>query len=175
MPSLSAAKEFNATFRPASLPVAVFVGGTPGIGRATAEAFAHYTKGNAHIIIVGRNKGAAESILASFPRPSTPTGWKHEFVGCEASLMKNIGAFTGVLLKRVPKINFLVISSGYASLLGGHDTEESIDHQLALRYYGRWKFISDLVPALRAAAEGGEAAKVMSILDTASGMPVTLA
>ncbi|KAJ6592609.1 hypothetical protein B0H19DRAFT_1088142 [Mycena capillaripes] len=104
MLSLSAAKQLNAAFLPAYLPVAVFVGGTSGVGRATTEAFAHYTKGNAHIIIVGRNKGAAES--------STPTGWKDEF---------NIGAVMVILLKRVPKINFLVASSGDASLLGRHE------------------------------------------------------
>ncbi|KAJ6530303.1 hypothetical protein B0H19DRAFT_1006430 [Mycena capillaripes] len=172
MPALTAAKASNATFSPAYLPVAVFVGGTSGIGRGMVEAFARYTKGNAHIIVVGRNKAAAEAILSSLSKPLTKTGWQHEFIACEASLMKNIGTFTADLLLRVPKIHFLVISSGYASLLGRHETEEGIDHQLALRYYGRWKLISDLLPALRAASTAGEAAKVMSVLDTANGMPV---
>ncbi|KAJ7862065.1 hypothetical protein B0H13DRAFT_2567564 [Mycena leptocephala] len=90
MPSLSAAKVFNAKFSPAYLPVAVFFGGTSGIGRGIVEAFARYTKGNAHIVIVGRNETAAESIIATLPKPLTKTGWKHEFVACEASLMKNI-------------------------------------------------------------------------------------
>jgi NAD(P)-dependent dehydrogenase (short-subunit alcohol dehydrogenase family) len=137
------------------------------------EAFARYTKGNAHIVIVGRNKAAAESILASLPKPSSPQdGWQHEFVPCDASLMKNVGAFTDELLKRIPKINFLVISSGYASISGRKDTEEGIDEQLALRYYGRWKFISDLLPALREANSAGEASHVMSVLDPVNGIPV---
>ncbi|KAJ7908898.1 NAD-P-binding protein [Mycena leptocephala] len=144
MPSLSAAKAFNAK-------------------RGIVEAFARYTKGNAHIVIVGRNETAAESIIATFPKPSTETGWKHEFVACEASLMKNITV-----------INFLVISSGYVSLRGRNETEEGIDHQLAVRYYGRWKMISDLLPSLRAANNAGEASKVLSVLDTDNGMPVDL-
>ncbi|KAJ6456589.1 NAD-P-binding protein [Mycena vitilis] len=172
MPSLAAVQASNATFSPAFLPVAVFVGGTSGIGRAMVEAFARYTKGNAHIIIVGRNKPAAEEIIASLPKPANKTGWQHEFITCEASLMKNIGVFTRDLLARVPKVNFLVLTSGYVSLLGRHDTEEGIDHQLALRYYGRWKFINDLLPALREANEAGEASKVLSVLDTVSGIPV---
>jgi NAD(P)-dependent dehydrogenase (short-subunit alcohol dehydrogenase family) len=174
MPSLSAAKAFNAKFSPAYLPVAVFFGGTSGIGRGIVEAFARYTKGNAHIVIVGRNETAAESIIATLPKPSTETGWKHEFVACEASLMKNITVVTSGLLERFPKINFLVISSGYVSLRGRNETEEGIDHQLAVRYYGRWKMISDLLPSLRAANNAGEASKVLSVLDTDNGMPVDL-
>ena len=55
MPSLAAARAANAAFSPSYFPVAIFVGGTSGIGEATARAFARYTKGNAHIILVGRN------------------------------------------------------------------------------------------------------------------------
>ncbi|KAJ7328734.1 NAD-P-binding protein [Mycena albidolilacea] len=173
MPSLASAKASNSTFRLTYLPVAVFIGGTSGIGRAMVEAFAQYTKGNAHIVIVGRNKAAAESILASLPKPSLPQdGWQHEFVPCDASLMKNIGAFTDELLKHIPKINFLVISSGYCRFSGRKDTEEGIDEQLALRYYGRWKFISDLLPALREANSAGEASHVMSVLDPVNGILV---
>ncbi|KAJ7450063.1 NAD(P)-binding protein [Mycena galericulata] len=148
MPSLSAVKAFNSAFSSPYLPVDVF-------------AYARYTKGKAHIILIGRNRKAAESILGSLPTPSTQQGWKHEFVACDASLMKN---------NRV--VLYLVISSGYASLLGRNETEEGIDHQLALRYYGRSKLLSDFLPALRAANRSGETSKVMSILDPLHGAPV---
>ncbi|KAJ7123887.1 hypothetical protein C8R43DRAFT_42726 [Mycena crocata] len=174
MPSLTAVRAFNLGWSSGThLPVAIFVGGTSGIGRAIAEAFARYTKGNAHIILMGRNRPAAESILASFPKPAAAeSGWRHEFVACDASLMRNIGATTGELLQRVPRINYLVITSGYASLMGRTETEEGIDHQLALRYYGRWKLINDLLPALREAKRLDQPSKVMSVLDTDSGSPV---
>jgi NAD(P)-dependent dehydrogenase (short-subunit alcohol dehydrogenase family) len=173
MPSLPAVRAFNAAFSPSYLPVAVFVGGTSGIGQAMAEAFARYTKGNAQIILIGRNRPGAESIIASFPKPaSMKSGWRHDFVACDVSLMKNIQMVTSDLLRRLPKINFLVISSGYVSFLGRNETEEGIDQQLALRYYGRWKLISDLLPALREANRLGEASKVMSVLDPLSGAPV---
>lgn len=45
-------------------PVAVFVGGTSGIGQGMAEAFNRHTKGNADIVLVGRNRSAAEEIIS---------------------------------------------------------------------------------------------------------------
>jgi NAD(P)-dependent dehydrogenase (short-subunit alcohol dehydrogenase family) len=173
MPSLPVVRVFNSAFSPSYLPVAVIFGGTSGIGQAMAEALARYTKGNAHIILIGRNRPAAESIIASFPKPaSTESGWRHEFVACDVPLMKNVHAVTSDLLTRLPKINFLVISSGYLSFRGRNETEEGIDEQLAVRYYSRWKLISDLLPALRQANRGGEASKVMSVLDPLRGTPV---
>ena len=56
MPSLSAARSSNELYSPGYPPVAVFVGGTSGIGQAMAEGFARYTKGNARIILVDVNE-----------------------------------------------------------------------------------------------------------------------
>lgn len=154
MISISEARSINASFSPAyPLPVAIFVGGTSGIGEAMARHFARFTKGNAHIIIIGRNKTAAEETIASFPTPSESEGRQalHEFVYCDATLMKNIDATTKDLLARIPKINFLILSPGYLSARGRDETEEGIDKSMALRYYARFKFIRDFMPLLRKA------------------------
>ena len=177
MPSLSVAREANAKFAPSYTPVAIFVGGTSGIGQAMAQAFARYTKGNAHIIICGRNRAAAESIIASLPKPTLPDDAQrplHEFVHCDATLMKNVHAMTKDLLSRLPKINFLVLSPGYLSLKGLDETEEGIGRQLALNYYARWKFIDDLMPLLRNAKDAGEDAKVFSVLAAGDGQKMDM-
>ncbi|KAJ7733866.1 hypothetical protein DFH07DRAFT_967837 [Mycena maculata] len=86
MPSLAAAEGANARYASAYLPVAVFAGGKAGIGQAMAEAIAHYTKGHVHIIIIGQNDAAAARIFAGLTTPA----FKHEFVKCDASSMKNV-------------------------------------------------------------------------------------
>jgi NAD(P)-dependent dehydrogenase (short-subunit alcohol dehydrogenase family) len=115
MPSISTIRADNAAFSPSYTPVALFVGGTSGIGRATAEAFTRYTKGEAHIIICGRNRTAAKLIIAGFPKASKG---HHEFVECDVSLMKNVQMATTKLLAAVPKLNFLVLSTSFLNMKG---------------------------------------------------------
>ncbi|KAJ7187729.1 NAD(P)-binding protein [Mycena pura] len=173
MPSLAAARAFNAAFAPSYTPVAVFVGGTSGIGQGMAEAFARSTKGNAHIVLIGRNRAAAEAIIARFPKP-TAEGVKHEFVECDVTLMKNVRRVAGELRARLPKINFLALTPGVFTLNGRNETEEGIDRKLAVHYYARWRFLKDLLPSLEAAQEAGEDAKVMSVLAAGHGGPIDL-
>lgn len=176
MPSLSAAKNFNAGYCPSYFPVAIFVGGTSGVGKCMSQAFAALTKGRAHIIIVGRNRAAAESIIATFPKPTGPDneGWKHEFISCDVSLMKNIHETCAALRTQLKKVNFLVHSAGYGSLSGYQPTAEGIDEKLALRYYSRFAFFNDLLPLLRNAKEFGEDAKAMSVLGAGFNLSIDL-
>ncbi|KAF8188967.1 hypothetical protein BJ912DRAFT_967523 [Pholiota molesta] len=119
MPSLAAIRTSNAAFQRSSshLPVAVFVGGTSGIGQGLAEVFANNTKGNSHIIIVGRNRDAAERILSSFPKPDSGSVAR-EFVQCDVTLMKNVQQASQDILARYPKINYLVMSPGIMTMQG---------------------------------------------------------
>jgi NAD(P)-dependent dehydrogenase (short-subunit alcohol dehydrogenase family) len=175
MPSLAAVQASNAAYAPSDLPVAIFTGGTSGIARAMAEAFARYTKGRAHIIIIGRNRATAESIIASFPKPvALNNSWKHEFVSCDASLMSNVRSTCAALAERLPRINFLVLGAGYASFTSTEETSEGLDRQLALRYYSRYVFISSLLPLLNKTRQSGQDARVMSILGGGRTFPVNL-
>ncbi|KAL6306447.1 hypothetical protein BKA93DRAFT_774811 [Sparassis latifolia] len=173
MPSLVTVRASNADFAPHYLPVALFVGGTSGIGRAVAEAFARYTHGNAHIIICGRNSAAAESIIASFPTPTSPDA-THEFVHCDVSSIKSVAATTEALQARLGRLNFLVLSPGVFTVAGRTETPEGLDYKLALHYYGRWKFIYDLIPLLRKAKSSWEDAKVVTIFGAGKGGPIDL-
>jgi NAD(P)-dependent dehydrogenase (short-subunit alcohol dehydrogenase family) len=176
MSPFSQARAVNQSYSPPSIPTAVFVGGTSGIGEAMASTFARMTKGNANIIIVGRNRDAADRIISSFPKPTPDKGVKHEFIQCDVSLLKNVHATTSYMLSRLDKINFLVISPGYINLTGRNETVEGNDHRLSVMYYARWAFIDDLIPLLQKARGAGEEAKVMSVLAAASpaGVPANV-
>jgi len=173
MPALSVVKAANATFAPSYLPVALFVGGTSGIGQAMAQAFARYTKGNAHIIICGRNRTAAEAIIATFPKPTHKEA-KHEFVSCDVSLMKNVHVTSADLLSRLPKINFIVFTTGFLSAIGRQETEDGVDKRIAVVYYSRWAFTENLRPLLRKAKDAGEDAKMVSVLAAGEGGGIDL-
>ncbi|EIN08975.1 NAD(P)-binding protein [Punctularia strigosozonata HHB-11173 SS5] len=172
MPSLNEVVKLNATFSPPTTPIALFVGGTSGIGQATAEAFARYTNGNIHIILCGRNRKAADRIFKGMPPAAN--GGAYEFVACDVSLMKNIRDIVTELLSSLPKLNYLVLSSGFLGMGGRDETEEGIDRKLALHYYARWKFIHDLMPLLVNATELGEDAKVITIKAAGQGGKIDL-
>lgn len=166
MPSFADAVSANASWQPSyNEPVGVFIGGTSGVGQGMAELFAKMTNGKAHIILVGRNRSAAERIFATMPTAASEGSvtWKREFFQCDVSLMKNVKALSHTLLEQLPKINFLVLSAGAVNFGGRDETEEGIDKMLALRYYSRWKFIYELMPLLRKAKDAGEDARVMSV------------
>jgi len=171
MPSLAVVRAANTKFSPAYKPVALVVGGTAGIGQAVAEAIAAYTKGNAHIIVCGRNEAAAESIISGLPKDANST---YEFVQCDATLMSNVHATTTELSSRLDRLNYLVLSAGAMSLKGRNPTSEGIDRKLALNYYSRFAFTTGLLPLLEKAAAEGQDARVMSILGAGQGGPIDL-
>jgi NAD(P)-dependent dehydrogenase (short-subunit alcohol dehydrogenase family) len=169
MASLTALRALNVPLAPTYAPVGVFVGGTSGIGQAMAESFARMTDGKATIVIVGRNKTAAESIISTLPRATDST---YEFVSCDATLMRNVVAASQDIISRHPKVNFLVMSPGFFSMKGFNPTDEGIDRKLAVNYYARWKFIDQFLPALKKAKDDGEDAKVFSVFGAGRGGPI---
>lgn len=172
MPSLASVRGTNSTVSISYRPTALFVGGTSGVGEATAKAFANAVKGRAHIILCGRNQSKAEEIIASFPQASES---KYEFIQCDVSLIKNVvKAAEEVKSKISGKLNYLVTSQGMMTFKGYNPTSEGIDYKLSLHFYSRWKFVDELMPCLETAANEGEEARFMSILHPATGAPLDI-
>ncbi|KAG8979624.1 hypothetical protein FRB94_011893 [Tulasnella sp. JGI-2019a] len=169
MVTLSAAKASNSAFSAPYRPIALFVGGTSGVGQGTAEAFARATKGNAHIMLCGRSQANADKIIASFPK--TPES-KYEFIQCDVSLMKNIVDTTSEIKARVGSLNYLILSQGIMVIQGFTPTAEGIDMKLSLHFYSRWKFVHELMPLLEKAKSEGQEARVMTVLHTSRGTPL---
>ncbi|KAF8919655.1 hypothetical protein CPB85DRAFT_1429737 [Mucidula mucida] len=104
--------------RPSSphVPVAVFGGGTSGVGEAMMNTISSYTGDNRiHLVIVGRN-GAAASNLQTARANSFYANW-----------MKTIKTTCQELKKLLAKTNFLVSSVGYFRMTGRVETKEGLD------------------------------------------------
>ncbi|KIO31622.1 hypothetical protein M407DRAFT_19364 [Tulasnella calospora MUT 4182] len=169
--SIDQVRASNATATWSYRPTAVFVGGTSGIGEATAKAFAQATKGFAHIIIIGRSRSRGEAIIKTLPKT---TDSKYEFVSCDVTDMQNIANTSKELKEKlnITKINYLALSQGGNPLLPDHPGLNGIDRRMVLEFYSRWKFIDESLSLLNAAATMGEEARVLIIKGPAVQQPI---
>jgi NADP-dependent 3-hydroxy acid dehydrogenase YdfG len=97
---------------PTSLPtglVAVFAGGTSGIGEATLRLFAKLAV-NPRVYIIGRSRSAAENIIADC-RQSNPGG-EFVFIQKDLDLLKNTNEAVKEIKAKEKKINILFLSAG---------------------------------------------------------------
>ncbi|KAF7307795.1 hypothetical protein MKEN_01139600 [Mycena kentingensis (nom. inval.)] len=176
MPSLIQARSLVAEFSPPYVPVAVFVGGTSGVGQGMAEALAKQLSGRAHIILIGRTAATAQPVLDGLPKPGAGVeGWKHEFVQCDSESMRAIRATCAELRARLSHINFLVLSAAGSkgnSMTTSELTEEGIEVHLATRYVSRYQYLKEVVPLLDAAQKRGQHAHAMSVLGAGFGFAI---
>ncbi|KAJ6465312.1 hypothetical protein C8R45DRAFT_1173774 [Mycena sanguinolenta] len=157
MPDLSTVRKFNTAWTPAYTPVGIFVGGTSGIGQGIAEAFARHTKGNAHIVIVGRSSAAAAAILAGLPPASTGADVTRDRLARRA----------------LPAHQLLVTTAGTVNL-ESTITSEGLEWSMALWYYARWALIAGLLPTIRSAHAAGEDARVMAVFSAGQGVELDM-
>ncbi|KAJ7738299.1 NAD(P)-binding protein [Mycena olivaceomarginata] len=145
----------NTAWAPSHTPVGIFVGGTAGIGRGIAEAFARHTHGRAHIVLVGL--------------------YTREFIPCDLALVANAKHTSAQLGARFPRVNVVFLTAGAISLKGFDPTpEEKLDRQMASLYYSKWAFIDGILPSLRTAKQAGEDARVAAVHTAGRGIPVDL-
>ncbi|PVH81641.1 hypothetical protein DL98DRAFT_623718 [Cadophora sp. DSE1049] len=133
-----------------SLPsglVAVFVGGTSGIGEITLKKFAKYTR-QPRAYIVGRSQSAAERIIAEC-RTLNPDG-AYIFIKADVSLMKNVDKVCDEIKAKEKVVNLLFMSAGFPSI-DGAETSEGLVLLSALMIYSRARFIMNLLPIIKIA------------------------
>lgn len=89
--------------------VAIFVGGTSGIGEATLKKFAKHAQ-KPRVYIIGRSQEAADRILAEC-KEINPEG-EFIFLKVDVSLIRNVDEVCEDLKKKETVINLLFLSQG---------------------------------------------------------------
>ncbi|CAD0107670.1 unnamed protein product [Aureobasidium uvarum] len=140
-------------------PVALFVGGTSGIGRSTLRQLALNTNAPT-AYIVGRSEDSAKAVLKEL-RQINPLG-SFNFIKADVSLISNVDKACESIMQREKALDLLFMTPGGLSLVGRRETSEGIDKLFALRYYARMRFAQNLLPLLEAAEH--QPGRVVSVL-----------
>lgn len=98
------------------------VGGTSGIGQATARAFVRNTLA-ARVYLVGRNAAQASKIIEEL-RQINPDG-HISFIKCDAGRLKNVDEACRDIQEKEEKVNLLFLSSGILTTKGRDGTYSS--------------------------------------------------
>ncbi|KAK7211439.1 hypothetical protein V2G26_018617 [Clonostachys chloroleuca] len=129
--------------------VAVFVGGTSGIGESTARELVRYSTGR-RIYLIGRSQDQADRIKTEFAslNPSCDVC----FIQSDASQLGNVDSLCDKIKAQEEKIDVLFLSAGIFHLRGREETTEGLDRKMALDFYSRLRFTENLLPLLRHAS-----------------------
>ena len=160
MVSLKAVKASNARLSATqSTFVAIFVGGTSGIGKSTIEALVS-TGADTRIYLVGRK--SSKDRMNTFIKDMNNISPRAEVIWTEAevSLLAETSRVCEDIKKKEKYVDLLFMSAGYAPFSGRKDTAEGLDVTQSLEYYSRLLFTLLLLPHL---ARSG-APRVVSVL-----------
>ncbi|OOQ84809.1 hydrogenase/reductase-like protein [Penicillium brasilianum] len=151
MVSLSVVESSNASISKELPPglVAVFVGATSGIGKATLLQLAKYVQ-QPRFYFVGRSQSAADEILDQLDQIN-PDG-RYEFIKADASLLSVVDTVCETIRKKETQIDILFQSQGTLDV--STETSERLPLIMALSYYSRMRFIANLLPWLQRSSLG---------------------
>ncbi|KAI0876499.1 hypothetical protein GGS24DRAFT_451072 [Hypoxylon argillaceum] len=150
----------NALINDATAPrVAVFVGGTSGIGKLTIKALVA-TGASTRIYLVGRK--SSEERTRAFIQELHTINPKAEVIWTEGeiSLLADAKRVCDTIKKTESRVDLLFLTAGYAPFGPRTETTEGIEIAQSLEYYSRIQFILQLLPLLHAA----EAPRVVGVL-----------
>ncbi|KAJ5152024.1 short-chain dehydrogenases/reductase [Penicillium capsulatum] len=136
--------------------VALFVGGTSGIGKHTALKLTSFVS-KPSIYIIGRNEAAGAQVMEEL-KAANPNG-TYAFIPADTSDLRNVDAACQDIKKRVNTLDLLFLSTGTLAM-GRHEGRAGIDVNHMLRYYSRMRFVQNLMPLL----ESGKSSRVVSVL-----------
>jgi len=161
MVSLDITRSANLSVVQSQSLVAVFSGGTNGIGLTTLKALAatHSTTGKGlRVYIIGRNQKATEKIIAHC-RAVCPKGDFRFIQTSDLALLNEVDRVCEEITKAEhacaasgdkPRVDMLFMSQGELSFAPYTRNAEGLEFRVSLLYYSRMKIILNLMPLLLA-------------------------
>lgn len=132
---------------------AVIIGGTHGMGLATAKLLA---EGGARVLVTGRDPSNIESARLVL-------GSEVQAIQSDASSLNDIALLGAIVGQRLGQIDFLFVNVGVAELEPFEKvTEESYDRQFAVNTKGAFFTVQCLTPVIR---DGGSIVMTSSVAD----------
>lgn len=145
---------------PAGL-TALVAGGTSGIGKGFLYKLAEHTT-SPKIYIVGRSESTLNTIISDL-KTVNPEGTYIPILSGDLTLVNQVSKATAqIISQESSKIDILFLSQGFLTLRGRDETPEGLDKITAIRYYGRLRFILDLLPLLE---KSPNSPRVISVLN----------
>jgi NAD(P)-dependent dehydrogenase (short-subunit alcohol dehydrogenase family) len=132
---------------------AVIVGGTHGMGLATARML---LEGGAEVLVTGRNE-------TNVARARDELGPRGHAIRSDAASMADIGALGGIVEKTLGRFDFLHLNVGVSELAPFELVDEAFfDRQFTVNTKGAFFTVQRLVPLLR---DGGSMVFTSSVAD----------
>lgn len=133
---------------PESCPVAVFVGGTGGIGLSTLEALLKHTS-SPMVYLVGRDPTRLEKQVAKLQTLNT-SATITPVVANDLTLVRDAQKAADQIAARASRVDYLIMSAGFLNFNSAPAyTSEGLDRITAIRYHARMAFVVQLLPLLR--------------------------
>lgn len=152
---------------PANL-TAVVVGGSSGIGKGFLYKLAEYTP-SPKIYIVGRNESTINTIIDELQKTVNANGTYIPIIISDLTLVKQVSRATSeILAQETSHIDILFLSQGFLTLNGRTESPEGLDKITSIRYYGRIRFILDLLPLLERSPNKFPKPRVISVYNAGS-------
>jgi NAD(P)-dependent dehydrogenase (short-subunit alcohol dehydrogenase family) len=150
----------NAQLNDANTPrVAVFVGGTSGIGKLTLHALVA-TGANLRIYLVGRPSSEERSRTFIQELQTSNPNAQVIWIEAEVSLLAQGKTACDIIKSKESHIDLIFLTAGYSPFGVRQETSEGREISLVLAYYTRALFVSSLLPLL----EKAESPRVVSVL-----------
>ncbi|KAJ3042842.1 hypothetical protein HDV00_006402 [Rhizophlyctis rosea] len=149
---------------------ALVVGGTQGIGEATALQLASL---GASVTITGRNKDRANRVLHEMQQSSRPSdNAQYKFEQLEVTKMDDVKQFAKGFAEehRETGLQTLVLCAGGLNFGPRRETPEGIEKTFAMNVLSRFLLTYYLQPALSKNKEG----RVINVLGAGNGGPINL-